>query len=663
MPKLFMLGNGHLMIGLDEYGQVYDLYYPNIGHEHHMSGELVHRIGVYVDGSLSWFDDGSWNIQITCSAETLSSTVEATNESKQISVTFNDVVYNEKDIFIRHITVKNLASQKRQVKLYLGHQFQIYESQRGDTAFFDPLQDVIIHYKGRRIFLINTFQEKPGIEDYSIGLFGIEGKEGTFKDAEDGNLTQNPIEHGSVDSIIGVTMDINGSGSEAFYYWICASKTFGDVYDLNQYVIRKQPAYLIETTQNYWKAWVNKQNFSFYGLNEPAVALFKKSLLLIRAHIDENGAIIASGDSDLLKNGRDMYSYVWPRDAAFTAIALNKAGYSQVAKSFLSFANDVINPNGYFMHKYLPDKSLGSSWHPWVRNGKIHLPIQEDETALVIIALWEYYASTKDLEFIESVYNSLIRKAAEFMVSYIDDETGLPKPSYDLWEEKYGTTTFTSSAVYAALLAASRFSGILGKSTQELTYKTFAEKIKNAIFENLYGKKEGYFYKSIINNESKIIVDKTLDMSSIYALYRFGVVEDDNKYLDKSIKAVENKLLCNTEVGGVARNESDYYFRMSHDVPGNPWIITTLWLAQYYILRAKDEKDLDKVSEWIDWTVRHALPSGALSEQLHPHTGQQLSASPLTWSHSEYVFTILSYLEKLEEFGICKLTLPIEGEK
>ena len=39
------------------------------------------------------------------------------------------------------------------------------------------------------------------------------------------------------------------------------------------------------------------------------------------------------------------------------------------------------------MHKYRPDKSLGSSWHPWVRNGKPELPIQEDETALVIYAL------------------------------------------------------------------------------------------------------------------------------------------------------------------------------------------------------------------------------------------------------------------------------------
>ena len=97
-----------------------------------------------------------------------------------------------------------------------------------------------------------------------------------------------------------------------------------------------------------------------------------------------------------------------------------------------------------------------SSWHPWVRDGKVQLPIQEDETALVIISLWEYYELSKDLEFIEEVYTTLIKKAADFMSTYRDEVTGLPKPSYDLWEEKYGISTFTASAVYGALMAAGK---------------------------------------------------------------------------------------------------------------------------------------------------------------------------------------------------------------
>src|SRR3989344_4069894 len=105
------------------------------------------------------------------------------------------------------------------------------------------------------------------------------------------------------------------------------------------------------------------------------------------------------------------------------------------------------------MHKYRPDKSLGSSWHPWVRDGQKQFPIQEDETALVIYALWEHYQLSRDLEFIESIYNSLIKKATDFMVSYLDEKTGLPRASYDIWEQKYGISTFTASSVYGALTA------------------------------------------------------------------------------------------------------------------------------------------------------------------------------------------------------------------
>ena len=39
------------------------------------------------------------------------------------------------------------------------------------------------------------------------------------------------------------------------------------------------------------------------------------------------------------------------------------------------------------MHKYNPDGSVGSSWHPWCgSDGLLQLPIQEDETALTLFA-------------------------------------------------------------------------------------------------------------------------------------------------------------------------------------------------------------------------------------------------------------------------------------
>src|SRR3989344_5460319 len=514
MPKTIVLGNGKTLIGIDKNAELRDLYFPFVGLENHVGGHFKHRVGVWVDGKNSWTNDGQWIINQKSGEETMSGESKAVNENLGIELDFEDVLYNEKNIFIRKVVVHNLWESPRQIKLYFNHEFEIYESHRGDTAYYDPKQNIIIHYKGRRVFLINALVDERSFDDYSVGIFGIEGKEGSYKDAEDGILSKNPIEHGKVDSIIGLTLDIEANTTKTVYYWISIAKTIQDAVDLNAYVLDRTPAYLMKTTKDFWHAWVNNRAFNFYHLEQDVVELFKKSLLILRSHVDDNGSILASGDSSLLQYGRDAYSYMWPRDGALSTVALDKAGDYNVAKRFFEFCNEVITKEGYFMHKYRPDKSLGSSWHPWLYQQKPQLPIQEDETALVLYSLWKHYEFSKDLEFIESIYNSLIKKSADFMLSYVFDESGLPHPSYDLWEEKFGISTFTASSVYAAFIAAANFSRLLGKAENEKKYGNAAIKIKDAILKYLYNDEKKMFYKSINIKGDVIEYDTTLDMSS-----------------------------------------------------------------------------------------------------------------------------------------------------
>jgi len=650
MPDI-VLGNGETLIGIDNNAELRDLYFPYVGLENHVGGRFRHRVGVWVDGKLSWLSDGHWKITTALGQETMSGEITALNEELGVELFFEDVLYNEKNIFFRQITVKNLLNNARHIKIYFSHEFEIYESRRGDTAYYDPHNRLVIHYKGRRVFLINTSYEGRSFDDYTIGLFGIEGKEGSYLDAEDGKLSQNSIEHGKVDSVIGIYIDIDANSQKTVDYWITIAKTIQGALDLNDYVNERTPSYLIKTTKDFWHAWVYARNFNFYHLEDDAISLFKKSLLILRSHVDNNGSILASGDSTLLQYGRDAYSYMWPRDGALSAVALDKAGDYNVSKRFFEFCNEVITKDGYFMHKYRPDKSLGSSWHGWVYKGTPQLPIQEDETALVLYSLWKHYEFSKDLEFIESIYNSLIKKAGDFIVSYMDETTGLPKPSYDLWEEKFGISTFTSSSAYAALVAAANFSKLLGKTQHEIKYNTHAQKIRDAILNYLWNDEKKMFFKMINFENGNIIVDDTLDFSSIYGIFRFRVLDVHDERVTASIKTME-AVAAKIPVGGMMRHENDAYYRSYQDVPGNPWAITTLWLAQYYIAAAREEKDFDKVKELLSWVVLHALPTGVLPEQFDPYTGKVLSAAPLTWSHSEYISTVINYLEKLEELEI-----------
>ena len=128
----------------------------------------------------------------------------------------------------------------------------------------------------------------------------------------------------------------------------------------------------------------------------------------MQTHVDKRGSIIASGDSDISHHGHDTYAYMWPRDAGVTATAFDRLGYFDTTKRFYEFCNQVISEEGYLNHKFSPDGSLGSSWHPWVYEGKKQLAIQEDETAIILYALWEHYKRRKDLEFIEKIYTGYI---------------------------------------------------------------------------------------------------------------------------------------------------------------------------------------------------------------------------------------------------------------
>lgn len=51
--------------------------------------------------------------------------------------------------------------------------------------------------------------------------------------------------------------------------------------------------------------------------------------------------------------------------------------------------------------------------------------------------------------------------------------------------------------------------------------------------------------------------------------------------------------------------------------------------------------------------MKRTLPSGILSDQVDPLTGEQLSVSPLAWSHAEYVSTFLAYPDKLSTLNRC----------
>ncbi|MFA6293789.1 MAG: glycoside hydrolase family 15 protein, partial [Victivallales bacterium] len=481
----------------------------------------------------------------------------------------------------------------------------------------------------------------------------VPGQEGTWKDAEDGVLSGNPIAQGAVDSVTGIHLRLEAGEKDICYYWVCVGRNWQEVQQLNEVVRKRKPEALFKRTVDYWKFWADKERLNFDLLPANIAKLYKRSLLIARTQIDNCGSIIAANDSDVIYFNRDTYSYMWPRDASLAAYAFDLAGYPEIGTRFFNLCAKIIEKDGYFHHKFTPSGMPGSSWHPWSNDKNRHLPIQEDETALVLWSLWNHFRIFKDIEFIRPLYRPLIKNAANFLMNYRDTDTRLPLPSYDLWEERHGILTYTASTVYGGLIAAANFTELFGETELSEEYRFGAGELKGAMDKYLYMPNEKRFCRMInFGKDGEIETDPALD-ASLFGIFAFGVYAPDDEKVKSTMQQISDRLWCRTQVGGIARYENDQYYRISQDVPGNPWFVTTLWLAQYYIAASKTIDDLKKAMSLLEWVSDHALPSGVLAEQVNPLDNTPLSVSPLTWSHATFVAAVQEYLNKLLEIEKC----------
>jgi GH15 family glucan-1,4-alpha-glucosidase len=641
-----LLGNGRFAVALDGDAFIRDVYFPYVGLENHAVGHPF-RCGVWVDGRFEWIDQG-WDITITYMPETLTSRYKIRKPYYGVELEVNDAVYHTKDIFIRKVKAANISETPRQIRLFFTQDFHINGNEAGDTAFYEPNSNTLIHYKGKRYFLVGGASGGKGFHQYAVGYKEVEGMEGTWRDCEDGELSGNAVAQGAVDSAVSFKLEIPPHNYGVAHYWIACGTSLGEVSALDTHVRAVGVEQMLLEVENYWSAWLNRLQLNLTLVPKDVARLFKRSLLFMRAHVDNAGGFLASLDSDILGIHRDTYSYVWPRDGAMAALAFTSAGYTDVSAKFFRFCNKVIGDDGYFRHKYLPDGSLGSTWHALVDSlGNLQLPIQEDETASVLYALWKFYEKAGNIEFVTKVYDRLVVKAADFMVNYRDPDTHLPKPTFDEWEEKVGVFTSTTAGVCAALDAAAKFAKVFYDNSRHEVLLAASAETKEALIKHLYDPKLNRFVKGILPSGER---DLTLD-SSVSTVAAYEVLDARDNMVKSTMDALVRGLWVKTEVGGLARYQNDQYRRASPDIPGNPWFIATLRLARWRIAAAASINDLPDAMAILDWAAKHALTSGALAEQLDPYSGKPISATPLLWSHAEYVLAVTEYINRWRELA------------
>ncbi len=677
MPRDLPLSNGHLLVTFDSDYALSDIYFPHVGTENH-AYRRHSRLGVWVDGEFAWLRDPGWELSLRYADDSLVTNVEATNRRLGVVLTIEDAVDFDQDVLLRRFTALSLAGHSVDVRLYVHLDFALGGNTVGDTVFFHPEYRSIVAYKNQHYLLLGGRTET---RDHLDGW--TTGQKQSWRDAEDGALEGLPIAFGSVDCVGELRLGQVGTDAPTVAHaWIAAGASLEDVGKLSQIVLTRGPDSLIDRTYKYWQAWVKKDTDVHPGLGalpEPIQKLYRRSLLIANAQTDYGGAIIASPDSEIsdafsprgasgppitdIFQGHESYAYSWPRDGSLVAMALDNAGYASVARAYISFCKETAihrNKDGeeqaYMLQKYLSNGAVASNVIAWIDDdGAARLPIQEDETALVLIAIRNHYAQTSDWGFVSPLYHPMIVSMANFLVDFRDPDTGLPCPSQDLWEERQGMHAFSIATTWRALRDTAYFTELFAEPDQTNKYLQAAADLKAATERYLFDPESGRFARSLFVDRDGVLRRDMIVDASVFALSYFGMFEPDDPRIAATMEAIEATLVCPEGHAGLARFKGDtYHLRQSGadlNVPGNPWFICTLWLAQYQLQRARVAADLEAPMEILCQVERSALPSGVLAEQIDAVSGEPAGATPLTWSHATVILTVLEYLKAKER--IC----------
>ena len=605
-------GNGRILLTVNQNGEWNELFYPFPGQFQQLRES---RVGIFdvSGGRFAWLRQGN-GYEIRQTPYGGGHLPESNWSGHGIRLSVRDHVHPNHDLIARVFRLR--AEPARPIRLFLYHAFQIAESMYQDTAFVDPPAGTLVHYKRGYFF---EFFSDPTYTRAVCGEHTLKGLKGTYVDAEDGRLEGRPVAHGAADSVMEWDLEPVPDRDLEVRLFMAAGRSLPAVHEVRDYVRAGGYARFVRESEAFWDTWVSRRLPSPpRELSDRARQVYRASVLIMRHDAGANGAIIASPDTSSLVAAGDTYNFCWWRDGGYISKAMDEAGLYESASRFLEFARTCQEPDGSFFHRHFPDGAIGSTWHP---------PpfLQIDQTATVIAAVWHHFKRGGDPDVLLGFW-PLVKDAANFLTSFREPTTGLPAPSFDLWEERLGVHLYSTAAVAHALERAARVAAEIGKDPGN--WRAAAQEVVEAARREFWDAEKGRFVRSLFPRDERI------DASVLLGL-KLGLLPWDDARTRAVVDVVERRL-WNATVGGLGRYEGDQYYGLE-----NPWIICTLWLAEAR-LRLGDRL---RCRELIEWVANHATPTLLLPEQIDGRTGEPKSATPLTWSHSTFVDVVHKYAE------------------
>jgi hypothetical protein len=209
-----------------------------------------------------------------------------------------------------------------------------------------------------------------------------------------------------------------------------------------------------------------------------------------------------------------------------------------------------------------------------------------DDTPLMIVALWHHYRATGDEEFLKAVYPAA-RKAARFILSQRDERglvwcTAKGQADWGIpgWRNVIkgyrisGATTELNSDCYAALAQAGQMARELGRRREAEEFAREAQALREAINRHLIDPDTGLYYLNI-GVDGVPRTDVTCDL--VFPVM-FGVADHETACaIIARLSAPE--FWTQAGIRTVPRNDVGYSPTAGYGLLGGVWTGVTFWYA------------------------------------------------------------------------------------
>jgi glucoamylase len=625
-----ILGDGSLLLTFSRRGEVEQLWWPHVDRDEHL-GEL--RLALVPPGGPGiWLDDPtlSHTQRYDGDADVLVTEVAGAGDA---TLTVTDVVGADAPVLLRRIT-----GAAGRVGVFVRP--ELSGTFRAGGAFVQPGAPIAVFHRRDRVLAV-------GISSPAAAAVGERHR----GDANDlgllaGELRDRGVVHGQVDGALladGVADEVlvvvaMGTRPDQAVARVRAALDAGADAAL---AARRadDSATLARATSTLVEGGAVPADGPEPDLDPDAVAALDRRTQLVFSRIADRqtGGVLAAPEADphFVRSGG--YGFVWARDLAFILFAHLASGRADLAVPALRWLVRAQSDDGLWLQRHWTDGTLAPSWGT-----------QLDESGAVLVAYERAWQTLADTDLDAELWPSAVR-AADALVALLDERTGLPAPSIDLWEERLGVHTYTAAAIQAGLAAAARMAERHDPS-RAAGWQQAADRVLRGITTHLWSEEHGRFLRSLdvarddehgaptpasydllhhpgVAVPSVDPVDAVVDVSLLGLHHPFGVLPADDPRMAATIAAVDQELRVHD--GGVLRYTGDSY------EGGNPWVLATLWLGL-----ATRPPGAAVLAEGVGYALRARTTTGLLPEQVDADTGAPAWIVPLTWSHAMYALAV-----------------------